>query len=52
MTHGTHDRNSGFGDGASDDLFVEFPEILQTTTTACDDNDIHRTDRGISLGEF
>ncbi len=52
MTHGAHDRHPGLGDGMRDDLFIEFPEILETPTAACDDNDIDRTDRRISLGEF
>ena len=36
------DRHAAGGNGAGEDLFVEFPQVLEASAAAGDDDDIHR----------
>ena len=42
MADGGDDRHAAGGHGAGEDLFVEFPEVLEASAAAGDDDDIYR----------
>src|SRR5215207_9432884 len=44
MANGGNRRDWTAGDRAGDDLFIEGPEILDRSTTAADDDDVHAAD--------